>query len=83
MDIHSLAYTGEMTDSLISVKNLIWGVKPFFYDKFSSTDETIEDMIEILKSKKMLKEGDVIINTASMPLYKRFRTNMLKITIVE
>ncbi len=63
--------------------NLIWGVKPFYYDKFTSTDETIEDLVEILKGKKLLKEGDVIINTASMPLHKRFRTNMLKITLVD
>lgn len=27
MDIHLLAYTGEMTDSLISIKNLTWVIK--------------------------------------------------------
>lgn len=67
---------------MLGTMNLVWGVKAFYYDKFSSTDETIEDLCEILKEKKVLKDGDVVINTMSMPLYKRFRTNTLKITIV-
>jgi len=68
---------------ILGTMNLVWGVRGFFYDKFSSTDETIEDLCEILKEKKLLNNGDVIINTASMPLHKRFRTNTLKITLVE
>lgn len=68
---------------MIGTMNLIWGVKAFYYDKFSSTDQTIEDLIEILKSKNLLETEDVVINTASMPLHKRFRTNTLKITVVE
>ena len=67
---------------MLGTMNLVWGVKAFYYDKFSSTDETIDDLCEILKTKKLLKEGDIIINTMSMPLHKRFRTNTLKITIV-
>lgn len=68
---------------MLGTMNLIWGVKAFFYDKFNSTDETIEDLVNILKSKNLLKEGDVVVNTASMPLHKRFMTNTLKITVVE
>ena len=68
---------------ILGTMNLVWGVKAFYYDKFSSTDETIEDIIEILKDKKLLKEKDIVVNTASMPLHKRFRTNTLKITHVE
>ena len=68
---------------ILGTLNLVWGVKAYYYDKFSSTDETIEDLCEILKEKKLLKNGDVVINTASMPLHKRFRTNTLKITLVE
>lgn len=67
---------------MLGTMNLVWGVKAFFYDKFSSTDETIEDLCEILRENKLLKEGDVVINTMSMPLDKRFRTNTLKITTV-
>ena len=68
---------------MLSTMNLIWGVKAFFYDEFTSTDKTIEDLCQILKEKKLLKTGDVVVNTASMPLQKRFMTNTVKITVVD
>jgi len=70
-------------EHMLSTLNLVWGVKCFHYDKFTTTDETIVDLIEILKSKDEIQKGDIVVNTGSMPLKKRFRTNMLKITIVE
>ena len=63
--------------------NLLWGVQCFYYDRFSSTDETIEDCIEILKNVGHVLAGDTIVNTGSMPMDKRLSTNMLKITEVE
>lgn len=68
---------------MLKTMSLVWGVRPFYYDKFSTTDETIEDIVAILKKAKVIKEGNIIVNTASMPIHKRYRTNMLKITIVE
>ena len=53
------------------------------YTKFTTTDETIEDLNNILKDEGEISEGDIVVNTGSMPLHKRFRTNMLKITVVE
>ncbi len=69
--------------NMLGTMNLIWGVRGFHYDKFTSTDETIYDLVEILKQNGHVKEGDTVVNTGSMPLHKRFRTNMLKITIVD
>lgn len=68
---------------MLATLNLVWGVRCFHYDKFSSTDETIEDLVNDLKNRNLLKEGDIVVNTGSMPLHKRFKTNMLKITVVE
>lgn len=68
---------------MLNAMNLLWGVQCFYYDRFSSTDETIEDCIEILKNVGHIKAGDTIINTGSMPMDKRLSTNMLKITEVE
>ena len=62
--------------------NLLWGVECFYYDKFTSTDETIEDSTQILKGAGVVAEGDLLVNTGSMPIEKRLRTNMLKVTIV-
>ncbi|MCL4159224.1 UNVERIFIED_CONTAM: hypothetical protein GTU68_002510 [Idotea baltica] len=68
---------------MLSTLNLVWGVKCFHYEKFTTTDETIDDLVGILKEYKVIEKGDIVVNTGSMPLQKRFRTNMLKITIVE
>jgi len=68
---------------MLSTLNLAWGVKCFYYDKFTTTDETISDVNEILKNAGVIDEGDVVINTGSMPLERRHRTNMLKVTVVE
>ncbi|MDX1905960.1 MAG: pyruvate kinase [Bacteroidia bacterium] len=59
--------------------NLIWGVKPFFYDKFVSTDDTIQDVQDILREKGLLEVNDIIVNTGSMPLHEHGLTNMVKI----
>ncbi len=67
---------------MLATLNLVWGVRCFFYDKLTTTDETFEDVQNILKEENLIQKGDVIINTASMPIYQRQRTNMLKATVV-
>jgi pyruvate kinase len=69
--------------SMLNTLNLLWGVQCFYYDGFSSTDQTIEDCTQILREADYVNPGDTLINTGSMPLHKRHRTNMLKITVVE
>jgi len=76
-------YVFSDSNHMLNTLNLVWGVQCFYYDKFTTTDETIADLSEILKNSQIVKQGDVIINTGSMPLQKRHRTNMMKITIVD
>lgn len=80
-DIHIYIFSDRM--HMLATLNLVWGVRCFYYDRFTSTDETINDVTDILKDSGIVKTGDVIINTASMPLHKRYRTNMLKVTLVD
>jgi len=68
---------------MLSTLNLVWGVNCFYYDKFVSTDETIDDVIQILKKEGEVSAGDLVVNTGSMPLKAKGMTNMLKITRVE
>jgi len=64
---------------LLNTLSLIWGVIGFYYDKFESTDNTIEDTQNILKSEKIITTNDFVINIASMPIKKKGMTNMLKL----
>lgn len=68
---------------MLNTLSLVWGVRCYLYTKFTTTDETFEDLNQILKDEGMVKTGDIVINTGSMPLHKKFRTNMLKITVIE
>jgi pyruvate kinase len=68
---------------MLNTLNLVWGVQTFYYDKFSSTDETIYDVVNILLQAGKVKKGDIVINTGSMPMHMRYRTNMLKLTLVD
>ena len=76
-------FTFTSNESLLNTLSLVWGVRGFFYDKFESTDRTIEEVNELLKKKKLVKKGDVVINTAAVPLEKRSRTNTVKVTVIE
>ncbi len=68
---------------MLATLNLVWGVQGFYYDKFTTTDGTIDDIIEILKNAGEVAPGDLVVNIASMPLQRRLRTNTLKVTEVE
>ena len=68
---------------MLATLNLVWGVRCHYYDKFTTTDETIQDVTEILINEGLVKPGDVVVNTGSMPLHRRHRTNMVKVTVIE
>lgn len=68
---------------LLNTLSLLWGVKGFFYDKFDSTDKTISEVNKILKAEKILESGDVVINTAAIPIEKKGKTNMIKVSVIE
>jgi pyruvate kinase len=81
--IHSKIYVFSEQNDILNTLNLVWGVQTFFYDKFTTTDETIYDCVNILLAAGKVSQGDIVINTGSMPMHKKYRTNMLKLTLVD
>ncbi|MCB9261243.1 MAG: pyruvate kinase [Flavobacteriales bacterium] len=69
--------------TIFRLLNLVWNVRVFYYDKLESTDKTISDVLEMLKSRDLIKQGDLVVHTASMPILSKARTNSLKISLVE
>lgn len=69
--------------NLLNTLGLVWGVDVFYYNKFVSTDESIDDIIDILKKEDLVDIDDIIVSTASMPIMGRGRTNMLKISKIK
>ncbi|MDX2003453.1 MAG: pyruvate kinase [Chitinophagales bacterium] len=68
---------------LLKIMSISWGTHAYYYDKFISTDDTINDVIGFLKSEGVLQPGDVVVNTGSMPIHHQAKTNMLKVTVVD
>ncbi len=78
---HILVFTSNKR--ILTQLNLLWGVKTFYYDKFVSTDETIEDVNGIACRKGFLKEGDMLISLAAMPIKDKGMVNTLRVTEIE
>jgi pyruvate kinase len=77
-------YIFTSNKQLLNALSLVWGVRAFYYDKAESTDQTIADVNNILKSEEqLLNAGDVVINTAAVPIVKQGKTNMLKVSVIE
>ena len=68
---------------LLTQMSLVWGVRAYLYSNQISTDATFTDIENTLKKDGHVKTGDVIINTASMPLKVKGKTNMLKVHLVD
>lgn len=78
---HILVFTSNKR--ILTQLNLLWGVKAFFYDKFVSTDETIEDVNQIACKKGLLEVGDMLVSLAAMPIKAKGMVNTLRVTEIE
>lgn len=78
---HILVFTSNKR--ILTQLNLLWGVRAFHYDKFVSTDETIEDVNAIACKKGFLDVGDMLVSLAAMPIKEKGMVNTLRVTEIE
>jgi pyruvate kinase len=78
---HILVYTSNKR--ILNQLNLLWGVNAFYYDKFVSTDDTVDDINQIAKDNGYVKKGDMLINLAAMPVADKGMVNTLRISEIE
>lgn len=65
---------------ILAMLNLLWGVKGVYYDRFVSTDQTIEDINNLAHERGYLNQGDFAINITSMPVKERGMANTMRVT---
>ncbi|HKK25176.1 MAG TPA: pyruvate kinase [Gracilimonas sp.] len=63
--------------------NLVWGVYSVRLDELFDTDKSVKMMEDYLKDNGMVKKGDRVIVATGMPIAKRGRTNMIKVSTIE
>ncbi len=79
----AMIYIFTSNTRLINTLSLVWGVRAFYYKGFDSTDQSIQEVNNALKQKGLIKKGDRVINTASMPILERSKTNAIKISEID
>ncbi|WP_298349643.1 pyruvate kinase [uncultured Dokdonia sp.] len=77
---HILVFTSNKR--ILTQLNLLWGVKALFYDKFVSTDETVEDIRQLALNTELVGKGDMLINLVAMPLLEKGMVNTLRVSEV-
>ncbi len=78
---HILAFSDN--PRILAMLNLLWGVKAHYYDKVSSTDDTVEDINNIAVEKGYAKSGDFVINLTSMPVQAKGMVNTLRVCQID
>jgi pyruvate kinase len=69
---------------LMSTMGLLWGTSVFYFDTSSeNAQKTVNGMVDLLKSKNLLKVGDVFVTTLSIPAHVDNKTNTVQLGIVE
>jgi len=77
---HIIVYSSNRR--VITMLNLLWGVRAFFYDMQKSTDETIVQVNTLTYNSGFAEQGDMVVNINAMPAHEGGMTNTLRLTTV-
>ncbi|TYB74075.1 pyruvate kinase [Bizionia gelidisalsuginis] len=75
---HILVFTSNKR--ILTQLSLLWGVKAFHYEKFVSTDETIEDVNNFALDQGFVSKGDMLVSLAAMPIQDKGMVNTLRVS---
>lgn len=78
---HVLVFTSN--ERILTQLSLLWGVRAFYYNKFVSTDDTVEDVNKIAVEKGYLETGDMVVNLAAMPVVNKGMVNTMRVSQIE
>ena len=68
--------------SLLPMLSLVWGVRAYYSSDKGNIEDYINHSIEFLKEKNLIHKGDVIVHVGSVPLLKKGKTNMMKLSYI-
>ena len=72
----------SMTERINRQLNLSWGVTPVMMEEKKTTEELFETAIETAQTCGHVKQGDLAVITAGVPVGVAGTTNMLKVQLV-
>ncbi|TWI56987.1 pyruvate kinase [Halalkalibacter nanhaiisediminis] len=69
-------------ERVIRKLNLVWGVNPILGKEANSTDEMLESTIETALTTGAIKQGDLVVITAGVPVGETGTTNIMKVHVI-
>ncbi len=63
--------------------NLVWGVHSVKLEQIFDTDQSVKMMEDYLSNNGLVAKGDRVIMATGMPIAKRGRANMMKVSTIE
>jgi len=67
---------------VITMLNLLWGVRAFYYDMQKSTDETVIQVNMLTHNYGFVEQGDFVVNLNAMPVHNGGKTNTLRLSTI-
>ncbi len=77
---HIIIYSSNRR--VITMLNLLWGVRAFHYDMTRSTDETIIQVNSLTYNYGYVEQGDMVVNLNATPAHESGMTNTLRLTTI-
>ncbi len=74
--------SGTTDEKVLRQMNLSWGVIPILVDEKQNTDELFEHVVSVAKKQDLVRDGDLCVITAGVPLGVSGTTNLLKVQLV-
>ena len=70
------------SEKVVRQMNLSWGVTPLLMQEKQSTDELFAHAVDVAIAAGLIRDGDLVVITAGVPLGVSGTTNMLKVHVV-
>lgn len=74
--------SGTPSEKVWRQTNMSWGVVPLMIEEKHNTDDLIDHVIDVAQQHKLLKNGDLVVITAGVPLGISGTTNLMKVHLV-
>lgn len=74
--------SGTTDPTVLRQMNLSWGVIPIMVDEKDNTDELFNHVVDVARQQGLVKNGDLTVITAGVPLGISGTTNLLKVQLV-
>lgn len=75
-------FTFTMNKALLRRMSMVWGVRAYYFGDCDNINDYIDYTLNFLLSRNLVKKKDLVVHVGSIPIVKKGKTNMVKLSIV-